>query len=292
MAETPLSLGEKTFIIHGVDLNLRNDGRSRCQYRSIEIETRLMKHTHGSARLRLGNITDVLVGVKVEIDTPYAERPDEGKLDFFVDCSANATPAFEGKGGDDLATEISNILSMAYQTPDAFDFKQLCIIPHKKCWKIYVDILILQCGGNLFDAVGAAVKAALYNTEIPRVITATLDGGEPDIQVSDDPYDCIKLDVTNYPLVVTVCKIGDNFVIDPTSEEETCSMASVLMSVMPNGKVTSVVKLGYGSLLPSTFIKMLQVGKDISLKLNEELMRGLEEESKLGQTKPIFGFLR
>lgn len=127
-----------------------------------------MKHAHGSARLRIGNITDVLVGVKLEIDTPYAERPDEGKLDFFVDwyafisglrfliiihhtvivfpSSANATPAFEGKGGDDLATEISNILSMAYQTPDAFDLKQLCIIPHKKCWKMYVDILVSAIG--------------------------------------------------------------------------------------------------------------------------------------------------
>lgn len=47
--------------------------------------------------------------------------------------------------------------------------------------------------------------------------------------------------------------------IDPTSEEECCSIASILMSVMPNGKVTSVVKLGYGSLLPSTLIKMMQV---------------------------------
>lgn len=54
------------------------------------------------------------------------------------------------------------------------------------------------------------MKAALYNTEIPRVITAMLDGGEPDIQVSDDLYDCIKLDVTNYPLVVTVCKVRNN----------------------------------------------------------------------------------
>ncbi|KAL6263805.1 hypothetical protein P5V15_003888 [Pogonomyrmex californicus] len=292
MAETPLSLGEKTFILHGVDLDLRNDGRSRCQYRSIEIETRLMQHTHGSARLRIGNITDVLVSVKVEIDTPYAERPNEGKLDFFVDCSANATPAFEGKGGDDLATEISNVLSMAYQTSDVFDLRQLCILPHKKCWKMYVDILILQCGGNLFDAVGAAVKAALYNTEISKVIAATLDGSEPDIQVSDDLYNCIKLDVTNYPLLVTICKIGDNFVIDPTSEEESCSIASILMSVMPNGKVTSVVKLGYGSLLPSTLIKMMQVGKDIGLKLNEALMKGLEEENKLGRMKPIYGFLR
>lgn len=70
-----------------------------------------------------------------------------------------------------------------------------------------ISLQILQCGGNLFDAVGAAVKAALYNTEVPRVIAATLDGGEPDIQLSDDLYDCIKLDVTNYPVVITVCKV-------------------------------------------------------------------------------------
>lgn len=51
------------------------------------------------------------------------------------------------------------------------------------------------------------MKAALHNTEIPKVIAATLDGGEPDIQVSDDPYDCIKLDVTNYPIIITLCKV-------------------------------------------------------------------------------------
>lgn len=52
------------------------------------------------------------------------------------------------------------------------------------------------------------MKAALYNTEIPRVVAATLDGGEPDIQLSDDLYDCIKLDVINYPMVITVCKVS------------------------------------------------------------------------------------
>lgn len=69
---------------------------------------------------------------------------------------------------------------------------------------------ILQCGGNLFDAVGIAVKAALHNTEIPKVIAATLDGSESDIQISDDLYDCVKLNVTNYPVIVTVCKVCIN----------------------------------------------------------------------------------
>lgn len=65
-------------------------------------------------------------------------------ISYCVLCisSATATPAFEGKGGDDLATEISNILTAAYQTRNAFDLRTLCILPHKKCWKIYVDILV------------------------------------------------------------------------------------------------------------------------------------------------------
>lgn len=291
MAEVILSSGEKTFILHGVDVDFRNDGRRRCEYRSMEVETKLMPQTHGSARLRIGN-TDILVGVKVELDIPHADRPNEGKIEFFVDCSATATPAFEGKGGDDLATEISNTLTVAYQTRNAVDLKTLCILPHKKCWKIFVDVLILQCGGNLFDAVGAAVKAALNSTEIPKITAATLDGGEPDIQISDDSYDCIQLDTSNYPVIVTLCKIGDNYIVDPSSEEEVCSASSIVMSVLPNGKVSSVVKLGYGSIQPNTLKKMLQMGQNIGLRLNEGLMKALNEESQLGRQKQIFGFLR
>jgi ribonuclease PH len=50
----------------------------------IEVETDIVSHASGSARLRLAN-TDILVGVKTEIDTPYPEKPREGKIEFFVD---------------------------------------------------------------------------------------------------------------------------------------------------------------------------------------------------------------
>lgn len=291
MAETVLSSGEKIFILHGIDADFRNDGRRRCEYRSMEIETKLMPQTHGSARLHIGN-TDILVGIKVELDVPHADKPNEGKLEFFVDCSATATPAFEGKGGDDLATEISNVLTAAYQTRNAFDLKTLCILPHKKCWKIYVDVLILQCGGNLFDAVGIAVKAALNSTEIPKITAATLDGGEPDIELSDDSYDCIQLDTSNYPIIITLCKIGDNYIVDPTLEEEMCSTSSIVMSMLPNGKISSVIKLGYGSIQFSTFTKMLQMGEIIGLRLNKTLMNILKEENQFGRQRRIFGFLK
>ena len=42
---------------------------------------------------------------------------------------------------------------------------------------------ILECGGNLFDAVSMAVKAALFATIIPRVSVTNVDGGEPELEV-------------------------------------------------------------------------------------------------------------
>lgn len=109
----------------------------------MELETDIVSHASGSARLRLAN-TDILVGVKTEIDVPSVERPTEGKIEFFVDCSANATPQFEGRGGEELAMEIANALANAYKSPGAFDLKPLCIVPKQHCWKLFVDILVIS----------------------------------------------------------------------------------------------------------------------------------------------------
>ena len=73
---------------------------------------------------------------------------------------------------------------------------------HVICW-----LQILECGGNLFDAVSLAVKAALHNVRVPRVKAAALDGGTVDLQLSDDPFDCYHLDVSSAPCLVTLCKV-------------------------------------------------------------------------------------
>lgn len=50
----------------------------------MELETDVVSNASGSARLRLAN-TDILVGVKTEIDVPSPENPKQGKIEFFVD---------------------------------------------------------------------------------------------------------------------------------------------------------------------------------------------------------------
>ena len=62
------------------------------------------------------------------------------KLLFFY-SSANASPIFEGRGGDDLALELSCALKRTF-SKGALDLKSLCIIPSKACWVIHVDALV------------------------------------------------------------------------------------------------------------------------------------------------------
>lgn len=239
---TTLCDAEKTFILHGVVENFRMDGRGRNDYRPMELETNVVSHAFGSARLRLAN-TDVIVTVKLDVDEPYPSSPSKGKLEFFVDCSANATPDFEGRGGEELATQLSTTLSAAYRSTHAFDLNKLCIVKGKKCWKVYVDILLLEVGGNLFDAVSFAVKAALWDTRVPLIKSVTIDGNKVDMDVSDEICDCKKLDVESVPIMVTMCKIGDHCIVDPNAAEEECSVSFIITGVSKN-QITTVHQFG------------------------------------------------
>ncbi|XP_045492604.1 exosome complex component RRP42 [Colias croceus] len=307
MAGVLLSQTEKTYILHGVQEDFRSDGRSNIDYRPMELETDVVSHASGSARLRLAN-TDILVGVKTEIDVPNPDKPGLGKIEFFVDCSANATPEFEGRGGEQLASTISNMLQRAYQSSQAFNLTQLCIFEGKQCWKLYIDILILECGGNLCDAVSLAVKAALFNTRIPFVKAALMDGGNVDLQLSDDPFDSKNLNVGTAPLLVTLCKIGDKCVVDPSAEEEKCSVVSLIVGVSGNpryyttnasdtelkSKCTTIGMLGAGSVAPPTLKEAVSQGIIAAKCLDEALGKALlrEKAETINYKKESYGFLK
>ena len=152
-----LSEAERVFIRDGAEAGLRSDGRGPGDYRPIRLETGLLANTYGSARLRLAN-TDVLVGVKASLGPPSPQQPDRGVLRFFVDCSANAAPVFEGRGGEETARELSAALTAAYASPAALDYAALCVRSGVVAWTLFVDVVLLEQGGNLFDAVSLAVK--------------------------------------------------------------------------------------------------------------------------------------
>ena len=97
MTELILSEAEKLFITNGVKQNIRIDGRNCLNYRNIEVETNIISNCFGSAHIRLGNC-DVMAAVKVDLlNLDNNQNESNGKIEFYADLSANASPFFEGK---------------------------------------------------------------------------------------------------------------------------------------------------------------------------------------------------
>lgn len=111
-----------------------------------------------------------------------------------------------------------------------------------------------------------AAKAALCNTSLPNIVGTYEDGKNIDLQISDDPFDTKPLDARNLSVLVSLCKIGNNYVVDPTIEEEICGAGCIVVSVTPKGNITAVLKKGAGSFMPDTLNEIITV-KIIIIKL-------------------------
>ncbi|KAB2619767.1 exosome complex component RRP42, partial [Pyrus ussuriensis x Pyrus communis] len=204
--------------------------------RPINAKTGVISQANGSARVRMG-ATDVIASVKAELGRPTALQPDKGKVFINVDCSPTAAPMFEGRGGEELSAES-------------------------------------RSDGNLLDALGTAIKAALRDTGIPRVnVAAGASGDEqPEVDVSDEEF--LQFDTSKVPVIVTLTKVGKHYIVDATSEEESQMSSAVSISVNRQGHICGLTKRGGAGLDPSIILDMVSVAKTVS----EQLINTLDSQ--------------
>ncbi|CAN1300259.1 Exosome complex exonuclease RRP42 [Linum perenne] len=280
-----LSAGEQHFIKGGIDHNIRCDGRKRDSYRPIFVETGVIPQANGSARIRMG-ATEVIASVKAELGRPSALHPDKGKVAIFVDCSPVAEPTFEGRGGEELSAELSVTLQgcLLGGTSGAgagIDLKSLIVAEGKICWDLYIDGLVISSDGNLLDSLGAAIKASLANTAIPRVnVSAGAAGDEqPEVDISDEEF--LQFDTSAVPVIITLTKIGRHYIVDATSEEESQMSSAVSISINRKGHICGLTKRGGAGLDPSVISDMVSVAQHLSeqliIKLDSEISADEDE---------------
>jgi exosome complex component RRP42 len=137
------------------------------------------------------------------------------------------------------------------------------------------------------------VKAALHDLKIPNVRLVSDDKGESDIELTDDPSDCWRLDVSLAPILVTVGKVGMGNVVDLTLEEEVCCKSSLIVGVCETKErqqfITLVKKMRGGSLDPDSLDEMVSLAVRVGVKLQ----KGFIGRLKAGETsvKEHVGFM-
>ncbi|KAL4856790.1 Exosome complex component RRP42 [Chlorella vulgaris] len=293
MAAPLISQGEVEWITAGVSYNTRNDGRKREDFRQLKVQLGMLAQATGSARVQLGE-TDVIVGVKAEIGVPDADRPDCGRIVFGVECSPVASPAFRGRGGDELSSELARALERSmYPGPSGrgggIDLSVLSIVSGKTCWVLHVDALLLNIGGNLHDAVSAAAKAALADAKVPKVqvVPGEDPNDEPDYEVDDDPSEAMRLDASGMPICITVSLIGGHCVVDLTVQEELCSAAAMQVAVDASGGVCGITKRRQKGIEASLAMEMIEVAQRAAAQLHTALSSSLAEQQ--GQQQMAVG---
>lgn len=64
----------------------------------------------------------------------------------------------------------------------------------------------------------------------------------------EDPSDLISLDTSRIPVLVTLTKIGANYVVDATEKEEAASVSSYVLAIDPEDEIIHSRKMGAGTL--------------------------------------------
>jgi len=166
MAKEPvISRIKKKRILQLMAQGKRADGRGPLDYREVTVEKGVIGTAEGSAMVCLGQ-TEVVVGVKVGLNAPYPDTPNEGILTVNAELVPLASPTFEPGPPDERAIELARVVDRGIRSSRAIPLDQLCILPGKRVYIIFVDIYILNHDGNLVDASALAALAALSNTKL------------------------------------------------------------------------------------------------------------------------------
>ena len=243
----------------------RFDGRKPDEFREIVIETGVSKNAEGSARVKLGK-TEVIVGVKMDVSEPYADSRDEGNLMVTAEFLPLSSPRLDLGPQPFESLELARVIDRGVRESHYIDLKKLCIEEGKKVWTVMIDIYTINDDGNLLDAAGLGAVAALKNARIPGYNEET---GKTKFGEWTDKKITLTKEV---PISLTVHKIGDNFVIDPTKEEEDISETRVTIC-SSDGIIHSMQKGNSKELSTEEFNKVL----DLIEKTEREIIKQVEK---------------
>lgn len=213
----------------------RMDGRGLEDYREIVVTSNVLEKAEGSAEVHLGS-TRVMVGVKIKIGAPFEDTPDKGVLICNAEFVPIASPTFEPGPPNENSIELARVVDRGLRSADVVNLSKLDIIPGKKVYVIHIDIYILNHAGNLIDASAIAAMSALRGTMKPVYKVK-----DEEILLTDKKE---PLKVRKMPLTVTMVKIGDSLVIDPSSDEEDVMDARLTMTVDDDGNICAIQKSG------------------------------------------------
>ncbi|HIH24127.1 TPA: exosome complex protein Rrp42 [Candidatus Woesearchaeota archaeon] len=255
----------KEHIISSLKKGVRLDGRKPLEFRPITIETGFISTAEGSARVKVGD-TEVLAGVKMAVGKPYSDTPDRGVLMVNAELLSISNPDFEQGPPSIESIEVARVIDRGVRESKTIDDHALCIRAGELVWMVNVDLCPLNTDGNMIDVGALAAIAALKSTRYP-----SMDG---DKVVYGKPTD-VRLPVGGIPIPVTIVKIGDTLLVDPSDDEFKTADARLTVTTMEDGRLCAMQKGGDAALSLEEVSQMLDLASEKAEELRELLKKAI-----------------
>jgi exosome complex component RRP42 len=239
---------------------IRFDGRKFEDYRPIEIQRSVIKTAEGSAIARIGE-TQVLVAAKFDIVKPFSDRPTEGVMITNSELLPLASPGFEPGPPDENSIEVARVVDRAIRSAECIDLNSF-FVETDKVLGLYLDIYVLNHAGNYTDTACVAATAALMDAKMPKIEGAKIIRGE---------YSGM-LNPSKLPTTTTMIKVGDNWLVDPSRDEERVLETS--LTIGTTEKHVCAMQKRRGSLTKDELLSSI----DIAFKTGDDIRRLLRSE--------------
>ncbi|MBI5064837.1 exosome complex protein Rrp42 [Candidatus Woesearchaeota archaeon] len=253
---------QKQHLLRALAKGVRYDGRALTEFRPLKVELDISRSAEGSTRVLLGE-TDLFVGVKLGIETPYPDTPEDGNFMVNAELRPMSNPEFEVGPPGNQAIELARVVDRGIREAHAIDTAKLCIKKGEKVWSVMVDVCTVNDDGNLLDASGIGAIIAIKNTFFPKL--------KEDNTVDYEEKTKNKLPLQKEPIPITVYKVGSYFIVDPLPVEEKLSDARLTAAITEEGIVCALQKGGESQLTTDDISKMLDISIDKAQEIRKKL---------------------
>ncbi len=257
MSNEIISELRKDFIYNLMVKGEREDGRAFDQHREITIDTNVIDKAEGSARVKLGD-THVVVGVKIQPGAPFPDTPDQGVIITHLELIPLASPVFEAGPPREDAIELARVVDRGVRESGAVDLSKLCITPGEKVWMVFIDVHVLDDGGNIMDASSLGAIAALMTAKLPA---KRFDLGED----ADVP-------LRDVPVAVTAVEIGGSIMLDPSLDEESIAGTKLTVTSNQDGALSAMQKSGVHPLTTEQINYIVDIAIEKAKEIREKFL--------------------
>jgi len=118
---------KRDYVLNVIKKNKRIDERKFDEYRKISIKKGFVEgKAEGSAYVKIGD-TEVLVGVKIDVGTPFPDTPDEGVITIGAEFRPIASPSFGSGPPTPAAIELARVVDRGIRESKTITATQMTV---------------------------------------------------------------------------------------------------------------------------------------------------------------------